>query len=68
MRDYYPIVAGAVSKLESNTPAASDALFKQICFILVRQLQIRKPLALEAEIVRERAALEDAVRERSIRN
>jgi len=62
MRDYYPIVAGAVSKLERNTPATRDVLFGQVRSILVRQLEVRTPPASEPEIIRERAALEHAIR------
>ncbi len=62
MRNYYPLVARAVSRLESNTPVARDALFEKLRVILIDQLRIRQPPASSSEIVRERAALEVAIR------
>ena len=62
MHNYYPLVARAVSRLESNTPAARDALFEKLRVILIDQLRIRQPPASSSEIMRERAALEVAIR------
>ena len=62
MHDYHPLVVRAVSKLESNTPDARRALFQQARIILIDQLRIRQPTASDSEIMRERAALEDAIR------
>jgi len=62
MHDYYPVIARAVSKLESNTPAARHALFQRARAILIDQMRIRQPTALDSEIIRERVALEDAIR------
>jgi len=62
MHDYHPLIVRAVSKLESNTPAARNALFQQARVILIDQLRVRQPPASESEIMRERVALEDAIR------
>jgi hypothetical protein len=61
MRDYYPLVARAVSRLEYNTPSAREALFDHLRLILIDQLRIRQPSALPTEIMGERAALESAI-------
>ena len=63
MHDYYPLIARAVSRLEgNNTPKARQAVFERVRIILLDQLRIRQPPASDAEIVRERAALEEAIR------
>ena len=62
MHNYYPLVARAVSRLESNTPVARDALFEKLRVILIDQLRIRQRPASSSEIMRERAALEVAIR------
>ena len=62
MHDYHPLIVRAVSKLESNTSDARRALFQQARIILIDQLRIRQPTASDSEIMRERAALEDAIR------
>src|SRR5580658_5862828 len=62
MHDYHPLIARAVSRLESNTPAARLAVFRQVRIILLDQLLRRQPPASESEIVRECEALEDAIR------
>jgi hypothetical protein len=60
MRDFYPLVARAVSRLENNTPSARQALFEHVRVVLTNQLQIRQPPPSTSEIMRERAALEAA--------
>ncbi|MGB7101172.1 MAG: hypothetical protein WBD95_20710 [Xanthobacteraceae bacterium] len=62
MHDYHPLIVRAVSKLESNTSDSRRALFQQARIILIDQLRIRQPTASDSEIMRERAALEDAIR------
>ena len=62
MHDYHPLIARAVSKLESNTPDARRALFQQARIILIDQLRARQPTASDSEFMRERAALEGAIR------
>jgi len=61
MPDYYPLMAGAVSKLDRNTGEARQALFECARVILVEQLRARQPPATEPEIMHERFALEDAI-------
>ena len=62
MHDYYPLIARALSRLESNTPAARHAVFRQVRIILLDQLLRRQPPASDSEIERECTALEDAIR------
>ena len=62
MHDYYPIMAGAVSKLDTNTLETRRTLFERARAILHEQLRLRDPPATEPEIVHERFALEDAIR------
>lgn len=62
MHDYYPIVARAVARLEGNTPVSRRAVFERIRIVLIDQLHIRQPPLSDSEIVRERLALEDAIR------
>jgi hypothetical protein len=61
MRDYYPLVARAVSRLEQDTPNARQALFAQLRRVLIDQLRIGQPSASTTDIMRERAALEVAI-------
>src|SRR5580700_8411441 len=56
-RDYYPAIADAVSKLDSNTAEARQALFERAKSLVVQELRARRPPAKEPEIVRECAAL-----------
>ena len=62
MHDYYPLIARAVSRLDSNTPEVRRAVFRQVRIILLDQLLRRQPPASDTEIERECAALEDAIR------
>ena len=62
MPDYYPLIARAVSRLEKNTPEAHQDLFEQTRAILSDQLRNRQPPASDSEIMRERAALDEAIR------
>jgi hypothetical protein len=62
MRDYYAVIARAVSQLDNNTPAAHNAIFNRAHAILIDHLRTRQPPASNSEIMRECAALEDAVR------
>lgn len=61
MHDYYPIIARAVSRLETNTPKARRELFDRIRRILTDQLRIREPPPTDADFRRECAALEKAI-------
>jgi hypothetical protein len=62
MVDYYPVIAEAVSTLQDNSLAARHVLFERVRAILLEQLRIHRPRASELELLRERAALEDAIR------
>lgn len=52
----------AVSRLKRDTAEARQELFERARTILIEQLRKREPPATEAEIMRERFALEDAIR------
>ncbi|MDT3684236.1 MAG: hypothetical protein RO009_04240 [Pseudorhodoplanes sp.] len=62
MADYYPLVARAVAGLEKNTGEARRALYERARTALVAQLRGTDPPLDEAEITRERLALEEAIR------
>lgn len=62
MADYYPLVARAVAGLEKNTGEARRALYERARTALVAQLRGSDPPLDEAEITRERLALEEAIR------
>jgi hypothetical protein len=58
--DYYPIIAGAVSKLPDNTVEARQELYNHARATLARQLEH------DTRIERERRALEKAIRQAEI--
>jgi TPR repeat protein len=62
MPDYHPLIARAVSRLEKNTPEGRQGLFEQTRAILSDQLRNRQTPASDYEIMRERAALDEAIR------
>src|SRR6187549_2175653 len=63
MADYYPLVAKAVAGLEKNTGEGRRALYERARTALVAQLRgMTDPPLTEAEITRERLALEEAIR------
>jgi hypothetical protein len=63
MADYYPLVAKAVAGLEKNTGEGRRALYERARSALVAQLRgMNDPPLTEAEITRERLALEEAIR------
>jgi hypothetical protein len=63
MADYYPLVAKAIAGLEKNTGEARRALYERARTALVAQLRgMNDPPLTEAEITRERLALEEAIR------
>jgi hypothetical protein len=63
MADYYPLIARAISGLDPSAPAESRrALYERARTALISQLRGVQPALSEAEITRERLALEDAVR------
>ena len=63
MADYYPLVAKAVAGLEKNSGEGRRALYERARTALVGQLRgMSDPALTEAEITRERLALEEAIR------
>lgn len=61
MADFYPILARAVAGLPENTPEARRAIFDRARAALVAQLRGLDPPLSEAEIMRERLTLDEAV-------
>jgi hypothetical protein len=62
MADYHPLIARAVDGLGSSTGEARRALYERARAALVAQLRTIEPPLSEADITRERLALEDAIR------
>ena len=62
MADYLPLIARAVDGLGSSTGEARRALYERARAALVSQLRSIEPALSEADITRERLALEDAIR------
>ncbi len=62
MADYHPLIARAVDGLGTSTGEARRALYERARAALVSQLRSINPPLSEADITRERLALEDAIR------
>ena len=62
MADYHPLIARAVEGLENSTGEARRSLYERARAALVSQLRSMEPALSEADITRERLALEDAIR------
>jgi hypothetical protein len=62
MADYHPLIARAVDGLGTSTGEARRALYERARAALVAQLRAIEPALSEANITRERLALEDAIR------
>ncbi len=62
MTDYYPLIGRAVNGLDKNTGENRRALYERARTALVNQLRSVEPALDEADITRERLALEDAIR------
>jgi hypothetical protein len=62
MADYHPLITRAVDGLANNTAEARRTLYERARAALVAQLRGIEPPLSEAEITRERLALEDAIR------
>src|ERR1700761_6262171 len=62
MADYHPLIARAVESLENSTGEARRSLYERARAALVSQLRSIEPPLSEADITRERLALEDAIR------
>ena len=61
MTDYYPLIDTAVAALENNTSAARRTVYEYARSALVRQSRNKIPPLTEAELARERLALEQAI-------
>jgi len=62
MADYHPLIARAVESLDNSTGEARRGLYERARAALVGQLRSIEPPLSEADITRERLALEDAIR------
>jgi len=62
MADYHPLITRAVEGLGTSTAEARRTLYERARTALVSQLRGINPPLSEAEITRERLALEDAIR------
>jgi hypothetical protein len=62
MADYHPLIARAVAGLENNTGEGRRVLYERARTALVNQLRSVEPPLDEADITRERLALEEAIR------
>jgi hypothetical protein len=62
MADYYPLISRAVAGLEKSTGEARRALYERARKALVDQLRGIDPPLSEADITRERLALEESIR------
>ena len=63
MADYYPLIARAIAGLDpSASGEARRALYERARSALIAQLRSVEPALSEAEITRERLALEESVR------
>jgi hypothetical protein len=60
--DYYPLIARAVAGLAQNTGEDRRALYDRARDALVTQLRKLTPALSESDIIRERGALDDAIR------
>lgn len=61
MADFHPILARAVAGLSDNSPEARRAIYERAKAALLAQLRGLDPPLSEAEIMRERLALDEAV-------
>jgi hypothetical protein len=64
MADYYPLIARAMAGLDPSAPGESRrALYERARAALIAQLRRVQPPLSESEVTRERASLEEAIRE-----
>ena len=61
MNDYYPLIARAVERLDTSTGEARRAVYER-ARKAVAQLRSNQPALLDADITKERLALEEAIR------
>ncbi len=62
MTDYRPLLARAIANLDPNTGEARRAVYDRARTALVNQLRGLNPPLAEADVTRQRLALEDAIR------
>jgi hypothetical protein len=62
MNDYYPLIARGVEGLDKSTGESRRALYERARNALVTRLRSNEPALLEADITKERLALEEAIR------
>jgi hypothetical protein len=62
MADYHPLISRAVAGLDKNTGENRRVLYERARVALVNQLRSIEPALEEADITRERLALEEAIR------
>jgi hypothetical protein len=62
MADYHPLISRAVAGLDKNTGENRRVLYERARAALVNQLRSIEPALAEADITRERLALEEAIR------
>jgi hypothetical protein len=60
--DYHPLIARAVEGLDRSTGETRRALYERARNALVARLRLNQPALLEAQITKERLALEEAIR------
>ena len=63
MADYQPLISRAIAGLEQNTGENRRVLYERARSALVNQLRSVEPALDEADITRERLALEEAIRQ-----
>ena len=61
MNDYYPLIARAVERLDRSTGEARRAVYER-ARKAIAQLRSNQPALLDADITKERLALEEAIR------
>lgn len=62
MPDYYPLLTRALAGLDPNTEEARNAVYDRARQALLKQLRGAAPPLAEAEVTRERLALEEAIK------
>ena len=62
MADYYPLISRSIESLASSTPESRQRVYDHAKHALVEQLRLLDPPIPEIDIMRERLALESAIR------
>jgi hypothetical protein len=61
MADFYPVLSRAIAGLQEQTPEARRAVYDRAKHVLVTQLRNVDPPVSEADIMRQRLALDDVI-------